>query len=91
VLVNAIREEFGASVEVLGAEAGMHLVATLPKGLRDRPIAEQAALQNVWLWPLSSCYLEKAARQGFILGFGSTTPREIPKAVIRLRAVIEAQ
>ena len=91
VLVDAIREEFGASVEVLGAEAGMHLVATLPKGLRDRPIAEKAALQNVWLWPLSGCYLEKASRQGFILGFGSTTPREIPKAVARLRKVIDSQ
>lgn len=90
VLVDAIREEFGASVEVLGAEAGMHLVATLPKGLRDRSIAEQAAKQNVWLWPLSGCYLEKALRQGFILGFGSTTPREIPKAVARLRTVIES-
>jgi len=91
VLVDAIREEFGASVEVLGAEAGMHLVATLPKGLRDRPIAEKAALQNVWLWPLSGCYFEKALRQGFILGFGSTSPREIPKAVARLRTVIDSQ
>jgi DNA-binding transcriptional MocR family regulator len=69
----------------------MHLVATLPKGLRDRPIAEQAAQQNVWLWPLSGCYLEKAVRQGFILGFGSTSPEEIPKAVRRLRTVIESQ
>src|SRR5215471_15212891 len=91
VLVDAIREELGASVEVLGAEAGMHLVATLAKGLHDRAIAEQAALQDVWLWPLSGCYLEKALRQGFILGFGSTSPREIPKAVTRLRTVIESQ
>lgn len=91
VLVDALREEFGASVEVLGAEAGMHLVATLPKGLRDRAIAEQAARQKVWLWPLSGCYLEKTLRQGLILGFGSTTPREIPKAVARLRTIIESQ
>jgi len=90
-LVEAIRKEFGTSVEILGAEAGMHLVATLPKGLHDHPIAEQAGLQNVWLWPLSSCYLGRTPRQGFILGFGSTTPREIPKAVARLRAVIESQ
>src|SRR5262249_9899932 len=91
VLVDAIREELSARLEILGAEAGMHLVATLPKGLHDRAIAEQAALQDVWLWPLSGCYLGKALRQGFILGFGSTSPREIPKAVTRLRTVIESQ
>jgi len=91
VLVEAIRGEFGTSVELLGAEAGMHLVATLPKGLRDRQVSQQAALQDVWLWPLSGCYLEKPQTQGLILGFGSTTPKEIPKAVERLRAVIESQ
>jgi GntR family transcriptional regulator / MocR family aminotransferase len=91
ILVDAIRREFGTKVEVLGAEAGMHLVATLPKGLRDRSVSKRAALQDLWLWPLSGCYLEKAVLQGFILGFGSTPPREIPKAVARLRAVIESQ
>jgi len=91
VLVEAIRREFGTKVELLGAEAGMHLVATLPKGLRDRQVSRQAALQGIWLWPLSSCYLEKPQTQGLILGFGSTTPREIPKAVGRLRAVVESQ
>jgi len=89
-LVDAIRSEFGTTVGVLGAEAGVHLVATLPKGLRDRLISEHAARQDLWLWPLSGCYLEKP-RQGFILGFGSTTPREIPKAIARLRTVIESQ
>jgi GntR family transcriptional regulator / MocR family aminotransferase len=91
ILVDAIRREFGTEVEVLGAEAGMHLVATLPKGLRDRSVSKRAALEDLWLWPLSGCYLEKASRQGFILGFGSTTPREIPKAVARLRTAIESQ
>jgi len=89
VLVDALTREFGASVEVLGAEAGMHLVATLPKGLRDRAVSAQAARQNLWLWPLSPCYLQKP-RQGFILGFGSTTPKQIPKAVGRLRALIKS-
>jgi GntR family transcriptional regulator / MocR family aminotransferase len=90
-LVEAIRNEFGTNMEVLGADAGVHLVSALPKGLRDRPISETAARQGLWLWPLSSCYLDRASRQGFILGFGSTTPRQIPNAVRRLREVIESQ
>ena len=87
VLVEAIRTEFDALVESHGAEAGVHLAMTLPSGLRDAAICRRAAQQDLWLWPLSSCYLQKP-RQGFILGFGSTTPREIPKAVAKLRAMI---
>jgi GntR family transcriptional regulator/MocR family aminotransferase len=90
-LVDAIRSEFGADMELLGAEAGMHVVATLPKGIGDRPISKAAAHQDLWLWPLSHCYLDGACRQGFILGFGSTTPKQIPNAVRRLRDVIESQ
>lgn len=89
-LVGAIRSEFGTSMEVLGSDAGVHMVVTLPKGLRDRPISEAAARRDLWLWPLSSCYLDRASRQGFILGFGSTTPKQIPSAVRRLRDVIES-
>jgi len=91
VLVEAISKEFGAGIDVLGADAGVHLVATLPKGLFDRPISDAAAHQNLWLWPLSTCYLGRASQQGFILGFGSTTPRQMPDAVRRLRHIIESQ
>lgn len=90
VLVDAIRSEFGTSMELLGAEAGMHLVATLPKGLCDRPISKAAARQDLWLWPLSPCYLGGTSRQGFILGFGSTAPKQIPNAVRQMRNVIES-
>lgn len=89
-LVEAIRSEFDASVETLGAEAGMHLVATLPKGLRDRPIVKAAARRGLWLWPLSPSYLG-VPRQGFILGFGSTPPKQIPEAVKCLREVVQRQ
>ncbi|MDQ2844145.1 MAG: PLP-dependent aminotransferase family protein [Acidobacteriota bacterium] len=87
-LVEAIRNELGSSFEVGGAEAGMHLVVTLPKGLQDEEIALRAASQKLWLWPLSPCYLGRNARQGFILGFGSTKAIEMVRAVRRLRSVL---
>ena len=87
-LVDAIRSEFGAQLEVVGAEAGMHLVVTLPEGLRDQEISVRAARQSLWLWPLSPSYLGLGARQGFILGFGSTKAAEMPRAVRRLRNVL---
>jgi GntR family transcriptional regulator/MocR family aminotransferase len=88
ILVNCIRKEFGSLLKLHGAEAGLHLTVTLPKGYRDRAISARAARRSLWLWPLSPAYLEAAPRQGFILGFGGVTPAEIPAAVRRLREVL---
>lgn len=83
-LVESIHQELGSMVELLGSEAGMHLAVTLPNGSRDLEIAERAARQNLWIWPLSAAYLGEA-RPGFILGFGGTAVEEIPRAVRQLR------
>ncbi len=74
--------------EVLGDRAGMHLVAALAKGTRDRALAERAALQGLWTMPLSSCYLG-TARPGLVLGYGGTDVSEILDGVRRLRRVLE--
>jgi DNA-binding transcriptional MocR family regulator len=74
-------------VELLGDEAGMHLAVTLRNGSRDREIAERAARQNLWIWPLSPSYIGKP-RQGFVLGFGSTPLTAIPSAVRKLRSLL---
>lgn len=75
-------------VEVLGSEAGMYLAVALQNGRRDLEVAERAARQRLWIWPLSPSYLGEAARQGFILGFGSTKVSEIPNAVRKLRNLL---
>lgn len=91
VLVASIRKELGSKVEVLGSEAGMHLTITLKEKGSDVEIAQRAANQNLWIWPLSPSYLNEAAQQGFILGFGNTTPAEIPRAVRKLRDLLLAK
>jgi GntR family transcriptional regulator / MocR family aminotransferase len=88
-LAHALREEFGEEIEILGAEAGMHLVITIPYGLSDQKIAGEAAKEGLWLWPLSSAYLGGKARQGFILGFGGTKPEDMVRHVQRLRGVMQ--
>ena len=89
-LVEAIRKQFGSALPILGAQAGMHLVVMLPKGRRATALAGRAAREKLWLWPLSPCYSSKNSRQGFILGFGSATEREIPAAVRHLEALLKA-
>jgi GntR family transcriptional regulator/MocR family aminotransferase len=90
-LVDSISEELGPMVEVVGDEAGMHLAVTLRNRIRDVEIAERAARQNLWIWPLSPCYVGKESRQGFILGFGSTTVTEIPNAVRKLSNLLRTK
>ena len=89
-LAHALRTEFGGEIErsemeILGAEAGMHLVVTLPPGLSDRKISARAAQEGLWLWPLSSAYVGQNIRQGFILGFGGTKADDMLHQVRRLR------
>ena len=89
VLLESIRTELGVGAEVTGGQAGMHLSVAI-KGISDKEIAIRAAKQNLWLVPLSSSYLRKATRQGFILGFGSTAAEDIPKAVRKMKLLLNS-
>ncbi|HEV3331726.1 MAG TPA: PLP-dependent aminotransferase family protein [Bryobacteraceae bacterium] len=90
-LAQALRKEFGSEIEILGAEAGMHLVVTLPPGMSDRTISARAAQEQLWLWPLSAAYAGKNVRQGFILGFGGTKADEMSHQVRRLRKAMRTE
>jgi GntR family transcriptional regulator / MocR family aminotransferase len=87
-LLDCIKRDLRGMVEVFGGEAGMHLTVTLKSGGSDREIAERAARQKLWLWPLSSSYSGQPTRQGFILGFGSTELADIPRTVRKLRSLL---
>jgi GntR family transcriptional regulator/MocR family aminotransferase len=87
-LVSSLVKEFGSSVEIVGAEAGMYVAVLLPKGFRDQELATQAARESLWLFPLSPAYIGDSRRDGFVLGFGSTSTEEIRKAVPHLKAIL---
>jgi GntR family transcriptional regulator/MocR family aminotransferase len=90
VLVEAIRAELGDELAVHGDQAGMHVLAGLRAGRRDRALVERAAAAGLKTMPLSSAYLGRATRQGLILGYGGTPASELPAAVARLRSVLRA-
>ena len=87
-LVDALEQEAGDALRVVGGEAGLHLVATLPKGRADRPASLRAAGEGLWTMPLSSCYLQDASLRGFVLGFGGTSAAAMRPAVRALRRVL---
>lgn len=90
VLFDCLQREFPAhrGFEVHGVEAGMHLAITLPPGHVDTEISARAAHSRLWLYPLSRTYVGNQTRHGFILGFGSSLPAQIPRAVRLLKSVI---
>jgi GntR family transcriptional regulator/MocR family aminotransferase len=87
-LEDGLRKHFAEELEILGAQCGMHLSVRLPKGLRDVEIAKRAAERNLWVWPLSSSYLNTPAMQGLMLGFGGVATQDILRGVRALRETI---
>jgi GntR family transcriptional regulator / MocR family aminotransferase len=88
-LVESIRKDLADTLKVLAGGAGLHLTVMLKKPASDVEIAARAALKNLWLWPLSICYLGSASQQGFILGFGGIPVDQMPRAVRRLGAALD--
>jgi GntR family transcriptional regulator/MocR family aminotransferase len=88
-LVEEIREKLDPRLKIVGAEAGIHLVALCDRP-GDRSISQRAAREGLWAMPLSSCYLGKPVHNGLVLGYGGTSVAEMPKAVERLGHVLRA-
>ena len=90
-LVKAIRVEVGDTLEVVGAEAGMHLAAFLPPGTNDIAVSRSAAQRGISATPLSTCYLRRPARPGLILGYGGANERQICDGIRKLRMSLQGR
>jgi len=88
-LVRAIQKEFASQLQIVGAEAGMYLAVVLTNGACDQELAVRSARQGLWVLPLSPAYQRDPRRQGLVLGFGSTPAEEMPRAVRRLKSVLD--
>ena len=88
-LVNAIHTQMGDMFDVIGAEAGMHLVALLPPGTNDAAVSRKAAQRGISAMPLSSCYMKPPTKSGLILGYGGANTHQIHDGIRKLRAIIE--
>jgi len=87
-LVEAIQSQMKDKLEVIGAEAGMHLVALLPLGVNDVAVSIKAAQMGISAMPLSSCYLKAPARGGLILGYGGTDALQTQDGIRKLKRCI---
>jgi GntR family transcriptional regulator/MocR family aminotransferase len=87
-LLEAISANLGDRLEVIGTEAGMHLVALLPPGIDDVAVSIKAATLGIAARPLSICYLHPPQRGGLILGYGGANVHEIREGMRKLATCI---
>jgi len=89
-LVTAIHTQMGDMLEVIGSDAGLHLVALLPAGVRDVAVSRKAAQMAISATPLSTCNLRPPPRSGLILGFGGTNVHQINAGMRNLTISVES-
>jgi len=87
-LVSAARREWDGLLDVAPADAGMHLVAWLPKGSDDREISNRAAAAGIAAPPLSAYYSARATRPALLLGYAAISARKIHEGARRLSAAM---
>ena len=87
-LIAALGKSLGSRMEIVSAEAGLHLVGLLARGTDDKAVSRKAAAAGLSALPLSMCCLEKPKRPGLILGYGGVDVREIETGVRRLAGIL---
>ncbi len=91
VLRAALHARFGDGCEILGGQAGLHLVLRLPGGLPDTVFAETALRRGVVARALSSYYSGPGSGNGLVLGYGMSEAKQIPVLVDRAFSPIGLQ
>ena len=90
-LVAAIAATLPGTLQVVGDNAGVQLLALLPQGADDVAIAIEAARRGIAVKALSQCCIKPTNRTGLILGFGNISPREIDETVLSLNSIISGR
>jgi GntR family transcriptional regulator/MocR family aminotransferase len=78
VLQAVWQRELGDSAPLLGDEAGMHMVASLPDGLGQR-VSDVALRDGIVAQSLHSFAIGKYRGGGIVLGYGAVNPRTIKR------------
>ena len=90
MMLAAIEAEFGDTLEIVGDDAGMHVVAFLPPGMSDYEISRQSRQNGISVGPLSPCYASQPRRNGLVLGYATLNEQQIQETVAGLKAIITA-
>jgi GntR family transcriptional regulator/MocR family aminotransferase len=89
-MVTALEAEFGDTLEIVGDDAGLHLVVFLPPGISDYEVSRQSRQNGISVGPLSPCYVSQPRRNGLVLGYAALSDQQIYETVAGLKTSIAA-
>jgi GntR family transcriptional regulator/MocR family aminotransferase len=87
VLVKAITD-LDCGIEILGADAGLHLLLRVPNGMSEEMLIKNALQSGVKTYGISQYYYDNTCPKStpaLLIGFATMTEKEIMKAVTELR------
>ncbi|MDF2368887.1 PLP-dependent aminotransferase family protein [Sneathiella sp.] len=90
-LLSLLQEKLGDIIMVAPQGSGMHLVAYLPPGIKDKEVEREAAKAGMLVRALSGFYNLPTDQTGLILGFAGTPEQEMPHLVDRLTDIIRSK
>jgi GntR family transcriptional regulator/MocR family aminotransferase len=87
-LVEEVRKNLEGLLEIAPAEAGMHLIGWLPRGVDDQEVARRAAEVNLKVARVSAYCIKQKLRGGLLLGYTAFDGRLIRQGVKKLARVL---
>jgi GntR family transcriptional regulator / MocR family aminotransferase len=87
-LVDSIGKCFGQRVELTGDGAGAHVVLWPKHRVAEEEVIAGAAAHGVGIYGISSYFLRKPLRTGFLLGYSRMKEQEIREGIRRLSEVL---
>lgn len=87
-LVRALDQHFAGKIEILGENAGMHLMARLQTPFDDHEAVRRAQSVGVGLISARLYYLGQAPANEFVLGYAGLSERRIQEGVRRLAKIL---
>ncbi len=83
-LVRSLNQHFEDRLEIVGENAGMHVMVRLQTGLSDEEVVHRAAQVGVGLVSSQIYYLGESSSGEFVLGYAGLSERRIQEGVRRL-------
>lgn len=90
-LLDALSEQLGTRVEIVGANSGVHVVVWLRgiDGSRVYELMSRAIARGLGIYPVTPYYMRPPRRAGLLFGYAGLTEREIRDGIAVLREVLE--
>ena len=86
--IAALKKHFGDRVTILGANAGIHLMAKIATDILDEVAIQKAAAVGIGLSSAREYYLQPRHQGEFIFGYGQLTEAQIEQGIYKLSQVL---